>query len=335
MMERHHKEESVKIPFSPAVYEHAARFVSRSPWEVSRDAELLFAAHRAAWLTYRHQSLTVGIDIYNLEAEAYGAVVEKPDGNAVPSIHRPLLRSLDEGLALKPLEPARDGRLAMVINVGRRLKRELPDAPVRIPVAGPFSIAFNLLGVNTLCENAALEPEKTAQLLWLLAEHQAAFCRAIASAELDVAFFESAAAPPMLSPRQFRELELPALKRILELAADSVGHPVPCIMGGDTYPILPCIHSTGATFLVCNVETDQMSFVVAVCRTHPHVRIGVNMDAGVVACDDPARIRKEIDRILAFTDNRPNCLLGSGALPYETPKENIDIIRTYIGQGSP
>ena len=320
----------MKISFSPAVYEHAARFISRSPWEVSRDANLLFAAHRAAWLEYRHESLTVGIDIYNLEVEAYGAIVEKPDGNGVPAIHRPLLSSIDEGLALKPFDPACDGRIAMVIGVGRHLKRELPEALVRIPVAGPFSIAFNLLGVNRLCEDAALEPEKTAKLLWFLAENQAALCRSIASAGLDIAFFESAASPPMLSPQQFRNLELPALKHILEIAADSVGHPVPCIMGGNTLPILPDILSTGTKFLVCNVETNQKEFVELVCRTHPHVKIRVNMDSVIVVCNDPQRIRAEIDRILSFAGGRANCILGSGAVPYETPPENIRIIRDYV-----
>ena len=45
----------MKIAFTPAVYEHAARFVNRTPWEVSRDPELLFEGHRRAYLQYRHQ----------------------------------------------------------------------------------------------------------------------------------------------------------------------------------------------------------------------------------------------------------------------------------------
>ena len=64
----------MKIAFTPVVYEHAARFVGRTPWDVSRDAELMFAGHRNAYLEYRQQVIAVGIDIYNLEAEAYGGV---------------------------------------------------------------------------------------------------------------------------------------------------------------------------------------------------------------------------------------------------------------------
>jgi uroporphyrinogen decarboxylase len=320
----------VKIAFTPAVYEHAARFVGRTPAEVSRDAELLFQAHRGAYLEYRHQPIAVGIDIYNLEAEAYGAKVEPVEGDAIPAIHHSLLTSLEDGLALTPFNPERDGRIAMVLVVGRRLKQEFPEADVRIPVAGPFSIAFNLRGINALCEDVADRPADTAKLLWRLAENQAVLCQAVAAAGLDVAFFESAAAPPMLSPRQFREGELPALRRIMALAAESVGHPVPCIMGGNTYPILDDLLSTGTSYLVCNVETNQPAFVESVARTHPHVRVRVNMNPGIVACNDAERICREIDRVLAFAGDRPNCLLGTGALPLETPPENIRLIKSYL-----
>ncbi len=320
----------MKIPFTPAVYENAARFTGRSPWEVSRDPELLHAGHRAAYLEYRHQPIAVGIDIYTLEAEAYGAVVEKPVGNGIPAVHEPLISTIEEAVGLPPFDPARDGRIAMVIAAGQRLKAEFPEADVRIPVAGPFSLAFNLRGINGLCEDVALLPEETARALMHLAENQGPFCRAVADAGLDIAFFESAAAPPILSPRQFRELELPALRRILEIAADCVGHPLPCIMGGNTYPILGELLSTGTTFLVSNPETDQRSFVEAVSRTHPHVKVRVNMESGIVAGSDMERIYREIDRILEFAGGRPNCLLGTGALPYETPPENVRLIREYL-----
>ena len=320
----------MKIPFTPAVYEHAARFAGRSPAEVSRDAELLYQGHRGAYLEYRHQPIAVGIDIYNLEAEAYGAKVELVEGDAIPAIHKPLLASLEDGLALRPFHPERDGRIAMVIAVGSRLKKEFPEADVRIPVAGPFSVAFNLRGINGLCQDVAERAEATGKLLLHLAENQAVLCRAVAAAGLDIAFFESAAAPPMLSPRQFHELELPALRRMLKLAAASVGHPVPCIMGGNTYPILGDLLSTGTSYLVSNLETNQAAFVESVARTHPHVKVRVNMDPGIVACSDPERIHREIDRILEFAGSRPNCLLGTGALPFETSPENIRLIKSYL-----
>lgn len=321
-----------RIPFTPVVYEHAARFVGRTPWEVSRDAALLFEAHRAAFLEYRHDVIAVGIDIYNLEAEAYGARVEAAEGDAIPAIHEPLLDCPEDGHDLPPFDPARAGRIPMVLAVGQRLKREFPEADVRIPVAGPFSIAFNLRGITRLCEDAILRPEATARLLLRLAENQAEFCRAVAKAGLDIAFFESAAAPPLLSPRQFHELELPALRRILGLASECLGHPVPCIMGGNTYPILADLLATGTTYLACNVETDQEAFVESVARTHPHVRLRVNLDPAVVASFELERMHAGVDRVLEIIGERSNCLIGTGALPFETPSGNVRLIRDYLAR---
>jgi hypothetical protein len=322
----------MRLAFTPVVYEHAARFVGRTPWEVSRDAELLFEGHRRAYLEYRQQVIAVGIDIYNLEAEAYGARVEGCGGDAIPAIHEPLWRSLDEGLAIPPFDPDRAGRVPLLLEVGRRLKREFPEADVRIPVAGPFSIAFNLRGISNLCEDAVLRPEATAAMLMRLAENQRGLCQSVARAGLDVAFFESAAAPPILSPRQFRAIELPALKRAMAVAGECVGHAVPCIMGGNTCPIVGDLLATGTSYLACNIETDQAAFVATVRRTHPDVTIRVNLDPGVVACSDVERIHRAIDRVEAIVAGQGKCVMGTGALPLETPPENIRLIREYLAR---
>jgi uroporphyrinogen decarboxylase len=320
----------MKIPFNPSVYEHAARFAGHTPWETSRDAELIFRGHRDAWLEYRHTPIVVGIDIYNLEAEAYGARISVPGGDGIPAVHDPLFATLEDALEIRPFDPARDGRLPMIVEVGRRLKDALPGADVRIPVAGPFSIAFNLRGINQLCEDVAVRPGDVARWLMILAENQTAFTRAILAAGLDVAFFESAAAPPLLSPRQFHNVEMPALRRILELTAAEAGHPVPCIMGGNTVKILDDILATGTGYVVCNVETDQQAFVDRLCATHPNVNVRINMDPGIVACDDHRRICTEVDRILEIAKRRSNCLMGTGCLPLETPPANVHFIREYL-----
>lgn len=320
----------MKIAFTPVVYEHAARFVGRTPWEVSRDEDLMFEAHRRAYLQYRHQVIAVGIDIYNLEAEAYGATIRPCSGNDIPAIEEPIWATLEEGMRRTPFDPHGDGRIAMVLRVGQRLLREFPEADVRIPVAGPFSIAFNMRGISNLCEDAIERPEETAKMLLNLAENQAVFFRAIADTGLAVAFFESAAAPPILSPEQFRQVELPALKRCMQVACECTGRAVPCIMGGNTFPIVDDLLSTGTGYLVCNVETDQRSFVERVSRTHPHVKIRVNLDPGVVACTDERRIYRAVDEVLRIVSGRANCVMGTGALPFETPIENMKRIADYV-----
>lgn len=323
------------LNFTPVVYEHAARFVGRSPWEVSRDPELLFEAHRRAYLEYHQEVIAVGIDLYNLEAEAYGARVEPPVGMAVPAIHHPPLATVEAGLDLPAPDPARHGRLPLVLEVGRRLRREFPEADVRIPVAGPFSLAFNLRGINELCEDTIFQPEETARLLLRLAGNQAPFLRAIAAAGLGAACFESAAAPPMLSPAQFHALELPALRCLLSLAAEIFGRPVPCIVGGDTFPVLEDLLSTGTRYLACNAETDQAAFLRRVRQVDPPVTVRANLDPVLVAGHDRERLRAEVRRVRELLRDFPNGRMGTGCLPFETPPDNVHFIRRCLTEPDP
>jgi uroporphyrinogen-III decarboxylase len=316
------------MDFSPSVYEHAALLIDRTPWEVSRDAGLLYEAHAEAYRRYDHSPIVVGIDIYNLEAEAYGAVIQKPYGVGIPAASRPVVESAGALVRLKPFDPGSAGRIPMAIDVAGRLAEEFPEADVRVPLSGPFSIAANLVGFETLLCDVATRPEEAAAGLMHLVEGQIDFCHAVNRAGLDVAFFESAAAPPLLSPEMFRKVELPALKSTIDATASVLGHPVPCVIGGDTAPILESILETGTGYVVCPIETDQAAFMKKVWeRTEVWVR--VNTSAEVMVRGTREAILAEVDRIVRLTADRANVCLGTGALPYETPPENVLLVKDY------
>jgi uroporphyrinogen decarboxylase len=327
------------MDFSPSVYEHAAFLIGRTPWEVSRDAELLFVAHAEAFRRYGHTPIVVGIDIYNLEAEAYGGVIVRPHGTGIPAIGQPVCSSVDELAELPPLDPTSAGRIPMVIEVAGRLACQFPEADVRVPLSGPFSIAANLVGFETLLCEVLTRPAAAAAALEHLVEGQVRFCQAICrhpavggmcgchtrpprGTRLGVAFFESAAAPPLLSPELFRTVELPALRSIIGRTSQVVGRPVPCVIGGDTTPILEAILETGTGMVVCPIETDQEVFLRKIWdRTD--VRVRVNTSSQVMVYGTRAELRGEFDRIVRLTAGRGNVCLGTGALPYETPPENV------------
>ncbi|MCX6991663.1 MAG: hypothetical protein NT011_00815 [Kiritimatiellaeota bacterium] len=317
------------IPVSISVYEHAARLIDRRPWDVSRDRDLLLAAHRAAYQLYRHFPVVIGIDIYNPEAEAYGCVVREPPGNGIPAITEPRFATLDEATNIQPFDPDRDGRLPMIVEVASRLQREFPEADVRVPVSGPFSIAQNLLGLTELIMAAALEPENVRRFLHRLIPGQLAYCRAAQRAGVKVAFFESAAAPPLLSPKQFREIELPPLKEAMAGVSKILGQPVPCILGGDTQKIVPELLETGTRFLICPAETDRRVFL-GKTAANPEVTVRVNLNPALYVGGSREAIAREIEAVAELAARSPNpVLLGTGALPYETPSENVLFIIEY------
>lgn len=317
------------MEFAPAIYEHAAKLIGRSPWEVSRDEELLFQAHAAAFRTYRHRPVVVGIDIYNLEAEAYGAVADRPDGNGIPAISRHPCGSTADLLRLAPFDPASADRIPMFIRVARRLADAFPEADVRVPVSGPFSVASNLMGFeNLLCEVFS-EPDGVREALLHLVEGQLAFCRALVAARVGITLFESAATPPLLSPEAFASIELPALRALVQGGSAVAGAPLACVMGGNTGPILEHLLSTGVGYVICPPETDQAAFLEKL-RAYPDVSVRMSMSPQLIADGDLDGIRREVDRLLALAGSRPGATIGAGVIPYEADPQVVLKAQEYV-----
>ena len=74
------------IFFAPAIYEYKAALIRRSVREVADSAELLAQALEVEYTGIESDFLTVGIDIYNLEAEALGAVRTQSDADQCPEL---------------------------------------------------------------------------------------------------------------------------------------------------------------------------------------------------------------------------------------------------------
>jgi hypothetical protein len=317
------------MDFQPVVYEHAARLIGRSPWAVSRDRELLIAAHAAAFELYRHAPIMVGIDIYNLEAEAYGAVVTEPPGNEVPTIPVPPFAEFADVLRRPPLDPARAGRVPLVLSAAQELKRKYPEADVRIPVAGPFSILSNLVGFETVLCGCLTDPDEVARTLLHLATGQFRFCEAALRCGLGISLFESAASPPLLAPETFAAVVLPALRRLAADASRLAGRPVACILGGNTFPILDCLLETRPGFLICPFETDQAEFMRRLAA-FPDILVRVNMRPAVFVSADLDAACAEADRVLALVGNRAKACIGPGGLAYDAFPETVLAVKRYI-----
>lgn len=318
-----------QIQFAPSVYEHAARVIGKSPWDVSRSCDLLSQGHIEAFRLYNHCPVVVGIDIYNLEAEAYGARVEKPAGNGIPAISTHAYRTVEDLLSLEPFDPRTAGRVPMVIEAAKRVANKCPQTDVRIPLSGPFSLAANLVGFESLLCEIQTAPDMVAEALRHLVAGQVEFCEEVVRNGLDIAFFESAATPPLMSPENFRDIELGALEKIMAETSAVVGHPVPCIMGGDTLPILDYILQTGTGYVCCPAKTNQQKFMEKM-RAHLDVMVRINMDPGPITAKNFGDVEKEVDRVLALAENRRNVCIGTGCLPFEAEPEVVLKTKEYI-----
>jgi uroporphyrinogen-III decarboxylase len=221
----------------------------------------------------------------------------------------------------------------MIFDVAERLKREFPDAAVAVPVDGPFSIASALVGFDPLLCDVAENLDAVRDALLRLVEGQVALTAEARARGLGVAFAESAAGPPLLSPALFRRVELPALKALLDRMSELMGERVACLMGGDTVKILDALLETRSPYLVYPQETDQAAFVKKL-RDRPDILVRVNLHSVIVARGTWDELRAEADRALAIARSRPNTVIGAGVLPYETRPENVFRLRDYLASVS-
>lgn len=316
------------MEFTPVVYEHAAKFIERRPYEVSRSADLLVQAHAAAYAVYRHVPVVAGIDVYNVEAEAYGATVGASRENEVPSIVGQLCKRTEDICALARPDASMAGRFPMIMEAAERLKQQCPGAEVRIPLSGPFSIACALVGFEGILTDVLVNPDAVAAALHHLAAGQVEVCRTIASRGFNVMFFDSAASPPIIEAVSFATVVLPALRDMIAGARGVMNEAPPLILGGNTTGILEDLLSTGTEYVICPAETNREAFM-EIMKKHPSVTVRLNTPARLFASTDRDALRAELQYLATVAGTRPRTVLGSGVLPYDADPAMVTFAQEY------
>jgi len=115
-----------RVPFVPTIYEHAAALIGVTPSQMAQSGELIVRGQLDAYRRYGHDLVAVGIDIYNIEAEALGCEVDYFTNNTIPAVCRHLLaedKSDLKGLLLPDPESA--GRMPLLLDAASTIKREI------------------------------------------------------------------------------------------------------------------------------------------------------------------------------------------------------------------
>jgi uroporphyrinogen decarboxylase len=317
-----------RVPFVPAVYEHKARLVGRTPSEVCRSLDLLLEALDKELEVYDPDMLVVGIDVYNVEAEAAGCDVRYFEGSAdVPAVAAPLLGGPGEVRKLGLPDPARDGRMPLFVEAAARLHREKGrDLIVRGALTGPFSLACALAGTETVLVATVDDPGFVREILDFSARAAAVFGQAFLEKGVEPIVFDSKASPAAASPRVFREFVLPAYRDVLIPGLRQAGACyTPIIIGGDTTSILEDLLRTGASQLLCDAGSDLGLFGKR-CREERR-SLRANVDARLVHRGRPDEIKAEALRILRAAAGQPGFLLGCGVVAYDCEPRNVLALR--------
>lgn len=316
--------------FLPAIYEHKASFIGRTPSAIARDADLLTRSLLAEYEAIGADALVIGVDVYNLEAEAVGCVVTYYEGNdtSIPGI-KPGSHVITVGddLSAAPLpNPGKDGRLPINLAAARNVRRTLGDDYwIRGALSAPFSLATSLVGAEELFLACLEEPEWVHRVLDYCGRITMEFAKGYIDAGVDLVLFDSQASPELLSPAMYEAFVFPITSAIVAWARRQGVEHVPLIVGGNTTRIAELLARTGANNLLCDFSADFDTWA-EVCRQHrrsfrrnvsPHL-----IEKGPVEMIHQAAVT-ELERGIDV----PGFIMGTGVIPFGTPTEHILAIK--------
>jgi uroporphyrinogen decarboxylase len=314
--------------WEPAIYEHKAALIGKSPLAVACSAELLTQAVIKEYEVYQADYLTVGIDVYNIEAEACGSKLTEAGENECPDIAEPIfdLFALPAELDLPKIPEA--GRFAMLLEAGQRVRDAIGDkAVVRVAASGPVTIATKLAGLDGVIMSLALQDGQADILLDFTTELCSKWCSVLRNAGLDVVLFDSLASPPMFSPDMFAESVLPRHARLLSELNDSGQKELPLILGGDTSVIVKPLKQTGATMLVCDYIADPAVFAANI-GDQENLLIRRNINPARLGSD----LKSLVDEYVSELSHFKNPVCGTGILPYDFNPQNYLNFRDAVNE---
>lgn len=250
----------------------------------------------------------------SVEAEALGLKIEFPE-NEPPSVREHPIK--DEG-ALDNLirgwqGPA--GRMKVFLDVVRRMR----DFPVLKGgyVIGPFTLAGELMGVESLLLNLVEKPDLVKKLLSFTTQVIKEYADGLFTAGADlVAILDPTSVA--LSPRLYEEFSLPTIRELTE----SLPKPFVLHICGNTNSLIPSMIKVK----VVGLSLDSLVNLKSISPIVPKdIAIIGNIDPVMLLQSTPERIEEATRKLVEEMRGVENFILSSGCdIPVGTPLENID-----------
>lgn len=316
--------------FLPAIYEHKAWFIGSTPSAISRDGELLTRAILAEYEAIGPDALAVGVDVYNLEAEAVGCTVSfyEGDDTSIPGIKpgNHIVHVGDDLSRAKLPNPLKDGRMPVNITAARNVRKALgDDFWLRGSISGPFSLAISLVGAEALFVACLDQPEWVRSVLDYSGRIIKEFAKGYIDAGAELIVFDSQASPELLSPAMYEEFVLPVTQELVTWAASQGVRDMPLIIGGNTTPIAPLLAQTGANNLLCDFTADFDEWA-EVAREHGRA-FRRNISPRLIETATPEEIYAVAAKEIARGRDLPGFIMGTAVIPFGTPTKNVLAIK--------
>jgi uroporphyrinogen decarboxylase len=203
------------VVFPMVMANHAARLEGYSISEAVTQPDTLARVLYSAYRFYGYDLVMVFTDT-TVEAEAMGAQV------LIPEDDDPFLLEQPRVSRLEPADPKKDGRMPVVLDATRRLKKLLDDeVPILTSLKGPFSLASFLRGIDKFLEDLLTDPGRAHEFLKLATRNQLAYTEAIIKAGGVPFIGDPVASGSLVSPEMFRDFARPYLAQLIRAVHES------------------------------------------------------------------------------------------------------------------
>ncbi len=292
------------------------------------DAKMMAAAAASTCKLFGFESAVAPFDLC-IEAEALGCeinVYAHSEDLLYPTIKKKLIHNEAEMEIHIPPDLTKRGRVPLMTEAIGTLKKEIgSEAVVGSYVLGPFTLAGQVMELNDLLKLSFKKPDKIGKLLDRLSDVIIQVAGVYQKAGVDyITVREMGATSDVLSPRVFKSLILPYLKKIFEkIAVPNVLH-----ICGKTNDIVPFMVESGAKA----ISVDQKNDVAETRKkVGPKGLVFGNYDPyNVLVAGTPDLIRTTIKKCMddGVSAVWPGCDIWP-TVPADNFKAMMDEVRNY------
>jgi uroporphyrinogen decarboxylase len=323
-----------RIPFSPTIFEHAARIINITPSQLAKSVDYLVAGQLAAYELYAHDLISVAVDIYNVQAEAVGSEVIYWDDNTVPSIKKVLINNENDLKNLSVPNPEKDGRMPIFIEACEIINSKIGDqVNVTGNIVGPFTLAAILRGYENFIMDLIKNERFAYEQLKFALKVGISYSKAYIQRGLGVAVSESWISPPLLSPKIYKDHISKFHRELITELKKSGLKNVALISGGDTFGIAEELVRTGSSILVADSNTNQRDYKTLCNKWGINLR--ANVDSKIVEMGDQHEMEDAVKSLIENCAPGGRFIFGCGVVSYNTHPDNILNLKKLVEKYNP
>lgn len=321
-----------EIPFIPTIFEHSARMIGKTASQIAQDEDLLVESQLACYEIYRHDLISIGVDIYNVEYEALGAKVNFPENEELPSINELMITCEEDIDKLVIPDPEKDGRMPMFLNAVQRVNEKVgKEVIVNGTIVGPFTLAAIMRGFENFVMDLVMEPEFAYKLMKFANKVSLSFAESFIKRGVGLSINESWIAPPLLSPAFYAENVVEYEKDLINGIKKLGQKNVALISGGNTTDILDDMITTGTSLLLADSECDRLYYKKRCSENNILMRASIA--SKIVEEGNESEMKSAAAKVIEDCRDYSGFIFGCGIVSYDTKPKNVlklkEIVRGY------